>query len=55
MRRGACSTPLVDLEVHPRVVMRILRLAEVSKTLEIYANANSKATSEALRRLLESL
>ena len=32
---------LVDLEVHPRVIMRILRHADVSMTLEIYANARA--------------
>jgi hypothetical protein len=36
------------LEVHPRVIMRILRHADVSMTMEIYANASSTATSEAL-------
>jgi integrase len=51
----ACATLLVDLEVHPRVIMRILRHADVSMTMEIYANASSTATSEALRRLGESL
>jgi hypothetical protein len=35
--------------------MRILRHADVSMTMEIYANASSTATSEALRRLGESL
>ena len=53
--RRTCATLLVDLEVHPRVIMRILRHADVSMTLEIYANASSTATSEALRRLGESL
>jgi len=41
----------VDLEVHPRVIMRILRHADVSMTVEIYAKASSTATSEALRGL----
>ena len=53
--RRTCATLLVDLEVHPRVIMRILRHADVSMTMEIYANASSTATSEALRRLGESL
>jgi integrase len=53
--RRTCETLLVDLEIHPRVIMRILRHADVSMTLEIYANASSTATSEALRRLGESL
>ena len=45
----------MGLEVHPRVNMRILCHADVSMTLEIYANASSTATSEALCRLGESL
>ena len=53
--RRTCATLLVDLEVHPRVIMRVLRHADVSMTMEIYANASSTATSEALRRLGESL
>ena len=36
--RWTCATLLVDLEVHPRVIMRILRHADVSMTMEIYAN-----------------
>ena len=55
--RETCATLLVDLEVHPGVIMRILRHADVSMTMEIYANASSTATatSEALRKLGESL
>jgi integrase len=37
--RRTCATLPVDLEVHPRVFMRIRRQADVSMTLEIYANA----------------
>src|SRR5664280_2516439 len=51
--RRTCATLLVDLEVHPRVIMRILRHADVSMTVEIYAKASSTATSEALRGLGE--
>jgi hypothetical protein len=43
------------LDVHPRVIMRILRHADQAVTVEIYAKASSKATQEALRRLGESL
>ena len=43
------------LDVHPRVIMRILRHADQAVTMEIYAKASSKATQEALRRLGESL
>jgi len=53
--RRTCATLLVDLEVHPRVIMRILRHADLNVTMEIYAKASSKATREALRRLGESL
>jgi integrase len=39
--RRTCATLLVALEVHPRVIMRIGRHADVSMTLEIYANARA--------------
>jgi integrase len=53
--RHTCATLLVDLDVHPRVIMRILRHADQAVTMEIYANASSTATREALRRLGETL
>jgi integrase len=53
--RRTCATLLVDLEVHPRIVMQILRHAQFAVTMEIYAQASSPATREALRRLGESL
>ena len=53
--RRTCASLLVDLNVHPRVIMQILRHADVSVTMEIYAQASSGATREALRRLGESL
>jgi integrase len=53
--RRTCATLLVDLDVHPRVIMRILRHADQAVTMEIYAKASSKAVQEALRRLGESL
>lgn len=53
--RRTCATLLVDLDVHPRVIMRILRHADISVTMEIYAKASSAATTEALRRLGDSL
>ena len=49
--RHTCATLLVDLDVHPRVIMRILRHADQAVTMEIYANASSAATREALRDL----
>ena len=53
--RRTCATLLVDLDVHPRVIMRVLRHADQAVTMEIYAKASSEATREALRRLGESL
>ena len=49
--RHTRATLLVDLDVHPRVIMRILRHTDQAVTMEIYANASSTATREALRRL----
>lgn len=53
--RKTCATLLVDLDVHPRVIMRILRHADLAVTMEIYAKASSASTREALRRLGEAL
>ncbi|AOS61491.1 site-specific recombinase XerD [Actinoalloteichus hymeniacidonis] len=53
--RRSCATLLADLGVHPRVIMRILRHAQVGVTMEIYTQASSKATQAALIRLGESL
>jgi integrase len=53
--RRTCATLLVDLEVHPRQVMRILRHAQFSVTMEIYAQASSTKTRDALKRLGDSL
>ena len=40
---------------HPKVIMQILRHAQISVTMEIYSQAPSGQTREALRRLSESL
>ncbi|MEU4566314.1 site-specific integrase [Micromonospora sp. NPDC023956] len=53
--RRTCATLLVDLDVHPRVIMQVLRHAEVSVTMEIYSQASSDAARDALKRLGESL
>jgi hypothetical protein len=45
----------VDLEVHPRVPMQILRHAQFEITMEIYSQASSAAAREALKRLGEAL
>ncbi len=53
--RSTCASLLVDLDVHPRVIMRVLRHANIDVTMEIYAQASSAKTREALNRLSESL
>jgi integrase len=53
--RRTCATLLVDLDVHPRVIMKILRHADFAVTMEIYSQASSDATRNALKRLGESL
>lgn len=53
--RKTCGTLLVDLDVHPRVIMAILRHAQISVTMKIYTQASSKATRDALKRLGETL
>jgi integrase len=53
--RRTCGTLLVDLDVHPRVIMQILRHADFAVTMEIYSPASSKATQKALKRLGKSL
>ena len=41
--------------MHPRVAMRILRHSKINVTMEIYTEAPSEATVEALRKLSEQL
>jgi integrase len=49
--RKTCGSLLAALDVHPRVAMRILRHSKINITMEIYAEAPSDATRDALRRL----
>jgi integrase len=53
--RRTCASLLVDLDVHPRIIMQILRHADFNVTMEIYSQASSAATRAALKRLGESL
>jgi integrase len=53
--RRTCGSLLVDLDVHPRVAMQILRHANFNITMEIYSQASSAATREALKKLGEAL
>ena len=49
--RRTCATLLVDLEVHPQVIMRIRHHADVSMTLKMMRALVPMATREAQRRL----
>jgi integrase len=49
--RKTCASLLAALDVHPRVVMRILRHSKIAVTMEIYTEAPSDATRDALRKL----
>jgi integrase len=53
--RRTCASLLVALDVHPRVVMQILRHSQIAVTMNIYSEVSSKETREALRRLGQQL
>jgi hypothetical protein len=53
--RKTCASLLVALDVHPRVAMQILRHSQIAVTMNVYSEASSEDTREALRRLSESL
>jgi integrase len=53
--RRTCASLLVDLDVHPRVAMQILRHADFSITMEVYSRVTPQTTRDALKRLGESL
>ena len=53
--RRTCGSLLVDLDVHPRVAMQILRHAHFNITMEIYSQVSSTATRDALKKLGEAL
>ena len=53
--RKTCGTLLAALDVHPRVAMQILRHSRIAVTMEIYTDATSKATRDALKRLGDEL
>jgi integrase len=53
--RRTCASLLADLGVHPRVVMQILRHADIAVTMEIYTEVVSAQTRDALKRLGDAL
>ena len=54
-RNPAAGSLLAALDVHPRVAMQILRRSQIAVTMEIYTEATSEATREALRKLGKTL
>lgn len=53
--RHTCASILAELEVHPRVAMRILRHAKITMTMEVYTKVSDKITRAALKKLSDSL
>jgi integrase len=53
--RKTCASLLAALDVHPRVAMRILRHSKIAITMEVYTEAPSEATRDALHRLGDML
>ena len=56
--RHTCASLLVELDVHPRVAMQILRHAKIATTMDTYSHVPTAATRSAitdLNRVLSSL
>jgi integrase len=53
--RKTCASLLAALDVHPRVAIRILRHSKIAVTMEIYTEAPSDSTRDALRKLSDWL
>lgn len=49
--RHSCATLLITLGVHPRVIMEILRHAQISTTMNLYAHVIPDVNREALNQL----
>jgi integrase len=53
--RHSCATLLVKLGVHPRIIMEILRHAQISTTMNIYADVVPDTNRAAVNQLSELL
>lgn len=53
--RHSCATLLISLNIHPRIVMEILRHAQISTTMNIYAHVIPEANRHAAEALSELL
>lgn len=49
--RRTCASLLVALDIHPRVVMQVLRHSQISVTMNIYTEVADRSTADALRVL----
>jgi len=49
--RRTCASLLVELDVHPRVAMQILRHSQIAVTMDIYSQVSSASTRDAITRL----
>jgi integrase len=49
--RRTCASLLVELDIHPRVAMQILRHSQIAVTMDIYSQVTSASTRAALARL----
>lgn len=49
--RRTCASLLVELGVHPRVAMTILRHSQIAVTMDIYSQVTSQSTRDALTQL----
>ncbi|MDO7867265.1 tyrosine-type recombinase/integrase [Nocardioides jiangxiensis] len=49
--RRTCASLLVELGVHPRVAMAIMRHSQISVTMNIYSQVASSSTRDALANL----
>jgi integrase len=53
--RHTCASLLVDLDVHPRVAMQILRHAKIATTMDIYTHVPTRTIRTTLDRLGQQL
>jgi integrase len=53
--RKTCASLLVALDIHPRVVMQILRHSQIAVTMDIYSEVSTASTRKALRKLGKQL
>ncbi len=49
--RRTCASLLVELDVHPRVAMQILRHSQIAVTMDIYSQVSSRSTRDAQAKL----